>query len=283
MSDVPDFIIIGAMKCATSTLHDQLARQPGVFMSTPKEPNFFSNDEEYARGIEWYRSLFAGRAAEALCGESSTHYTKLPTYPHTVERMKKHLPRVKLIYVMRHPIDRLISHYIHDWTERKIDEPLERAVDRYPDLVDYGRYAMQLRPYLEAYGRGSVLTVFFERLAAEPQAVFERVCRFIGYGGQPRWVEEAEPQNVSRQRMRKSAVRDALVWNPVSTWLRRRLIPPSWRERVKGWYQMRERPTLREDQVQRLEAEFDRDLAELEPLIGLRVSCRTWKAVAGRA
>ena len=62
----PDFIVVGAMKSATTTLHEQLARQPGVFMSRPKEPNFFSDDAIYARGWGWYSSLFrAASAADA--------------------------------------------------------------------------------------------------------------------------------------------------------------------------------------------------------------------------
>ncbi len=81
MSRLPDFIIIGAMKSATTTLHGLLASQPGVFMSTPKEPCFFSDDEVWARGVGWYASLFEAAPAGALLGESSTHYTKLPTYP----------------------------------------------------------------------------------------------------------------------------------------------------------------------------------------------------------
>ena len=60
----PDFIIIGAMKCGTSTLAAQLACQDGVFLTTPKEPNFFSDDEIYARGHGWYRSLFAAAAPQ---------------------------------------------------------------------------------------------------------------------------------------------------------------------------------------------------------------------------
>src|SRR5580704_13557650 len=103
----PDFIVIGAMKSATTTLHEQLARQPGIFMSRPKEPNFFSDDEVYERGLPWYLSIFQGAGESALCGESSTHYTKLPAHPRTVERMARALPRVRVVYVMRHPIDRL--------------------------------------------------------------------------------------------------------------------------------------------------------------------------------
>ena len=60
----PDFIVIGAMKSATTTLHEQLARQPGVIMSRPKEPNFFSDDRIYARGWGWYSSLFRPAAKE---------------------------------------------------------------------------------------------------------------------------------------------------------------------------------------------------------------------------
>ncbi|MGB3560491.1 MAG: sulfotransferase domain-containing protein, partial [Geitlerinemataceae cyanobacterium] len=120
MDKHPDFLIMGAMKCATSTLHEQLALQPGFFMSELKEPNFFSNDEQYARGMDWYLSLFQGAPEHSLCGESSTHYTKLPTYPNTIDRIGKHLPQVKLIYVMRHPIDRLVSQYVHEWSQGRV-------------------------------------------------------------------------------------------------------------------------------------------------------------------
>ena len=61
MKPAPHFIIIGAMKCATSSLHEQLASQPGFFMSTPKEPSFFSNDGVFANGFDWYGSLFAAQ------------------------------------------------------------------------------------------------------------------------------------------------------------------------------------------------------------------------------
>src|SRR5690606_7778793 len=57
---LPNFVVIGAMKSATTTLAMQLAAQEGVFVSDPKEPNFFSNDEIYSKGMSWYESLFAG-------------------------------------------------------------------------------------------------------------------------------------------------------------------------------------------------------------------------------
>ena len=153
----PDFIVIGAMKSATTTLHEQLARQPGIFMSRPKEPNFFSDDAIHARGWSWYSSLFRPASAADLRGESSTHYSKLPTYPRTVERLARDLPRLKLVYVMRHPIDRLVSQYVHEVTAGRIAMDLREALVRHPELIDYSRYSMQLQPFLDAYGFAAVL------------------------------------------------------------------------------------------------------------------------------
>ena len=107
MIDGPDFMIIGAMKSATSTLHEQLAATPGFFMSRPKEPNFFSDDSQWSRGLDWYAGLFATAPPGALRGESSTHYTKLPTHPHTLERLAASVRTRRFVYVMRHPVDRL--------------------------------------------------------------------------------------------------------------------------------------------------------------------------------
>ncbi|MEM1409443.1 MAG: sulfotransferase, partial [Pseudomonadota bacterium] len=82
----PDFCIIGAMKCGTTTLAYQLGAQEGVFITDPKEPNFFSDDDQYAKGIDWYTSLFSTAPRGAFLGEASTHYTKFPTYPVAAER-----------------------------------------------------------------------------------------------------------------------------------------------------------------------------------------------------
>lgn len=281
---LPDFIIIGAMKCATSTLHEQLAQQPGIVMSTPKEPYFFSNDEVWQRGMAWYASLFEHASEDALCGESSTHYTKLPTYPHTVARMREHLPPdVKFIYIMRHPIDRLVSQYIHEWTERVVSTPIDEAIDLHPELIEYSRYAMQLEPYLEAFGRERVLPVFFDRLASHPQDELERVCRFIGYRGLPRWDETLSEQNVSSQRLRKSAWRDFFVDLPGLRAVRRTLVPQAVRDRVKQFWSMKERPQLSPENRRRLEATFDADLARLGRWFGLELRCENFKAVAREA
>jgi len=273
MSRLPDFIIIGSMKSATSTLHDQLAEQPGFFMSVPKEPCFFSDDPVYARGADWYRSLFAKAPADALCGESSTHYTKLPTYPETAGRMAALLPDAKLVYMMRHPIERLISHYIHAWTENEIRVPIDQAIQQHPELVSYSEYARQLEPFLEAFGTHAILPLFFERFRQHGPTELERVARFLGHTGPTRWVDAQTRKNVSADRLRKSPLRDRVVQAPGLAWLRRTLIPQSVRDQVKALWQMRERPELSPQSLCELRARFDADLEQLGKWLGVPISC----------
>jgi hypothetical protein len=281
----PDFIVIGAMKSATTTLHEQLARQPGIFMSRPKEPNFFSDDEMYARGWAWYSSLFRPASAAALRGESSTHYTKLPTYPRTVERMARDLPRLKLVYVMRHPIDRLISQYVHELTAGRITAGLREALVRLPELIDYSRYSMQLQPFLEVYGSGDVLPVFFSRLVSHPQDELERIGRFIGHEGRLKWDEGLQPQNRGRERLRPSPMREVLVQAPVLKTIRRRVVPRRWSQSLKGLWRARiEPPRLTPVLTSRLCQVFDADLAQLGSWLGLRLDCENFhEATVGRA
>ena len=281
---LPDFIIIGAMKSATSTLHEQLSLQPGIFMSEPKEPNFFSDDDVYLRGMGWYAGLFAQAPAGALLGESSTHYTKLPTHPHTVQRLRQVLTSPRLIYVMRHPVDRLVSHYVHEWTMSKIDCDIDQAVDRFPELVQFSRYSTQLIPFFDAFGQAAVLPVFFDRLTKEPQDELDRVCRFIGYPGRPEWRSDMGPQNVSAQRIRRFPLYNLLVDSPLATSVRRSLVPQALRNWAKGRLTMTRRPQLSPAVRVRLEATFDEDLAQLGSWLGIDLNCGNFEqATSGTA
>ena len=269
MSRMPDFIIIGAMKSATSSLHDQLARQPGFVMSDPKEPNFFSDEDNWAKGMGWYRGLFAAAKEGDLCGESSTHYSKLPRHHRVIERLAEHVPDARFIYIMRHPVDRLVSHYIHEWTQRVLSIPLSRALHEHQELKDFSNYPMQLEPYFETFGRDRVLPVFFDRLRKHPQATIERACKFLGYEGEPQWDDGQGAKNVSAERMRVSPLRDLLVNAPGITWVRKNLIPQQLRDRVKSLWQMKERPSLTEAERKRLETIFDPQLETLGRWLGI--------------
>lgn len=264
---LPDFVIIGAMKCGTSTLHAQLAAQPQFFMSEPKEPNYFSDDDVYAKGEGWYRGLFRQAPEGAIRGESSTHYTKLPTYPDTIERLAALIPNAKFIYVMRDPVDRLVSHYIHEWTQGVIACPIDEGIDKHKELIDYSRYAFQLEPWIARFGRARILTVEFETMTKEPGAELKRIAAFLGAEGDVAWKDDLEARNVSAERIRKFPGYALIVDNPVATFLRRSLVPQSLRDKVKSTLQMRERPALSAEKIAALNEIFARDRAALRRLM----------------
>lgn len=283
MSGLPNFVVIGAMKCATSSLHEQLAAQPGIFMSEPKEPNFFSDPDQWSRGLDWYSGLFTEGEGAHLRGESSTHYTKLPDYPETVERIRANLPEARFIYVMRSPIDRLTSQFIHEWTEREITGSLDDVMDRNPHLLSYSSYALQLRPYLEAFGPDRILPVFFEAIRAHPQRELERIARFLDYPDPVTWHDDLGARNVSRDRMRRSPLREAIVNQPILARLRRTLVPKALRNRIKDLWRMKERPEFSAAERGRVEARLDEDLAELSSWLGVDFTCANFSKLAADA
>lgn len=271
--NAPDFIIMGAMKSATSSLHVQLAAQPNIFMSTPKEPNYFSDTEQFAKGEKWYSSLFDG-ANGRLAGESSTHYTKLPTYPETAQRIFEALPEVRLIYVMRHPVDRLVSHYIHEWTMRNISCSLEDAVKKHNELIDYGLYAYQLKPYIDLFGKQKILPVFFSALKANPHTEFEKISNFLG--ANIAYMDSIEPQNQSSLRLREFPGKNLLLESPLFVKLRQLFVPRGVKDILKRHLSMQERPAIPETLRASLETTFNKDLAKLSRDFGAELTCATF-------
>ncbi|MCB2426634.1 sulfotransferase domain-containing protein [Methylophaga pinxianii] len=276
----PDFIIIGAMKSATSTLHEQLALQPGFFMSTPKEPNFFSDDDIYNLGLDWYSDLFSKAEIDDICGESSTHYTKLPDYPQTLERMRSYLPSLKLIYVVRHPIDRLISHYMHQWSQNVIKTDINQAIEQFDELINYSRYSMQISPYIKQYGAENIHIVFSEALRVRPQYELEKVATFLGYSKPVIWYDDLPEQNVSSQRVRRFNGYKLIVDNPILAWLRRTFIPQSFRDKVKNRLTLQMRPEIDEHHKQKLTQIFNEDLAVLGSMLNVELTLQNYKEKA---
>ncbi len=259
----PDFALVGAMKCGTTTLAAQLGAQDGIFMTDPKEPNFFSDDGNFAKGAPWYEALFAAAAPGDVKGEASTHYTKRPDLPHTVERMHAALPEVRLVYMIRDPMARLVSHYIHAWSEGWLSEPLEEAIEHHPALVDYGRYGWQIAPFVEAWGAEAICLTSLERLRADPQSELARVAAHAGHAGPVVWADALEVQNVSAARARRLPLHGLLVDNPVARVLRRSLVPKALRARLRESRQMADRPRIPETARAGLEAGFARDRSQL--------------------
>jgi hypothetical protein len=268
----PSFVIIGAMKCATTTLYEQLKKQPGIFMPDLKEPNFFSDEEQYSKGLEWYSNLFEGASLNDLLGEASTHYTKSRTYPNTISRIEDCLTNPKFIYVIRNPIDRLISQYIHEWTEGKIKVDINEAIKKHPELIEYSCYAKQIAPYTKSYGKESILLVSFEDIKNSPQSVLNNICNFIGYKGKPKWFNELEASNVSKERIRRFPLFKLLIESSLATFIRRTFIPNSIRNKIKLNFQMRERPILHPASIEFLNNIFNDEKEIIKEKFGIELS-----------
>lgn len=184
---LPDFLIVGAAKSGTTTLYEYLCRHPDIFMSTPKEPEFFARDENYARGIEWYSSLFNSAQPQQICGEASTIYTRSPQFPHTAARIARHIPHAKLIYIMRHPVDRAYSHYVqciktaqNKREQLEVRETFEDWIQRDTTFIDSSKYLWQIERYLPFFPRESFLFLTLEDLIENRSATLMRVFQFLG-------------------------------------------------------------------------------------------------------
>ena len=116
MSDLgrwPTFLVIGAAKSATTSLHVELGRHPSVYLPALKEIMFFSHDKNYVRGWQWYLSRFHDAGDALAIGEVSPQYAHRARYPDTAERIAKCLPDVKLIFIARNPLERIRSNWRH--------------------------------------------------------------------------------------------------------------------------------------------------------------------------
>lgn len=225
------------MKCGTTTLAYQLGLQEGVFITDPKEPNFFSDEENWAKGITWYTSLFEGAPEGALLGEASTHYTKWPVHPDAPRRFADYSPDAKLIYMVRDPVARALSHLRHAWTQREMMGDLETAAREMEILWRYGLYDKQLQNWLDLYTEEQVLIVALERLNRRPQEEFARVLEFLGAEGS--WIDAVDDQNQGADRSRKLPLHSLLVDSPVATALRRALVPKWVRTKIREGRQMK--------------------------------------------
>lgn len=176
---LPNLVIIGAMKCATSSLHYYLGLHPHVGMSRRKELNFFIEERNWPRGEAWYRSWFSAR--DAVRGEASPGYTAYPEFRGVPERMHGVIPDARLIYVVRDPFARLAAHYAHLVAEGRETRSLAQALaDPDSPLVTRSRYWMQLERYLQVYPADRILVLQQEALRSHRFETMRRVFAFAG-------------------------------------------------------------------------------------------------------
>jgi hypothetical protein len=175
---LPQFVVVGAIKAATTWTSRQLARNPGVFIPGP-EPHYFST--EYERGPDWYRSLFAEAAQRAVIGEKSADYL---SHREAASRMSKMLPQAKIVVQLRNPVERAYSDYCMLYRRGTLDRGpeayfAEGAAER-DRFLGGGLYAEHLGRFFDHFPSDQILTLLTEDIEARPEESLERISRHIG-------------------------------------------------------------------------------------------------------
>jgi Sulfotransferase domain len=178
---LPNVIIIGAMKCGTTSLHNYLDAHPQISMSEGKELNFFYREDRWKeQGIAWYRRQFDPDVP--VRGESSVNYTKnLRASRISSTRMREVIPDAKLIYIVRHPIERAVSHYLHTRAAGNEERTLSEALGDFNEqYVTRSLYYANLRPFLKQFPRENLLVVPQEGLLSRRSEVLWLIFSFLG-------------------------------------------------------------------------------------------------------
>jgi hypothetical protein len=182
---LPNFVVIGAPKAGTTSLHQYLRGHPEVFMPAEKELNFFIRPDNWSRGLDWYRRQFAPAAGAKAIGEASPRYTQYPECQGVAERMAAVVPSVRLVYVVRNPLDQMLSHY-RDRRRWKLERAsASRALLENPVYLETAKYAAQLERFLEHFPREQLHVVLAERLRDDEsrRETMAEIAAFLDLGG----------------------------------------------------------------------------------------------------
>jgi hypothetical protein len=189
----PTFFIIGAAKAATTALWTTLQEHPDVFFSAQKETNYLLGGEWSSRGPEWYESLFVPGDSVRHRGEASPSYSMFPMFRGVPERAIALVPEARIIYMIRSPVRRMISHWAQATAAGHEHRPLAEAVVWGSAYYFSSCYGLQLSRWAKVYPSQSLLVVRSEDLAAEPESTMDRVLTHLGLD--PGW----RPADVNRR------------------------------------------------------------------------------------
>lgn len=291
---LPNFLIIGSPKSGTTSLYRYLCQHPQIFMSSLKEPHFFAYEGKQPdfRGpgdsragtnlnsvvdFAAYQALFEPGLGAQAAGEASTMYLY---WPGTAARIHARIPAVKLIAILRHPLERAYSHYLHlrndgrEWLEfpAALEAEAARIGQHYAPAWHYasvGRYSQQLRSFLEYFPRQQLRIYLYEEFARSPQAVLRDMHRFLGVDAhfQP---DVSKRHNASRTVRRHRWLHEFLAYeNLPKSMVRHRLPSGMWRWLSTYLYKrnVKAAPSLSPDLRRMLLPSFRSSILELQSLL----------------
>jgi hypothetical protein len=199
----PDFIIIGAMRAGTTALADLLSRHPEIGMSRLKETDYFIAEKNFSRGPVWYQSLFP--MDRPIRGEASPNYAKSDVFAGVPQRIHAARPDVRLIYIVRDPVERFWSQYNHTFLMGGAAPPADRLLDCHEGrhILASSMYARQLNAFLGVFPAAQISVIDLADLSQPESGTLETVLKFIG----------ADP-NVSLEALRTANSSGSLAQTP---------------------------------------------------------------------
>ena len=225
---LPNFIIIGAAKSATTTLTTILPKHPDIFISKPKKPKFFGRF--YSKGWDWYANRFSDGQGLALRGEGSTMYTsQMQAFKDTPELMHRHLPKLKLIYIVRHPLDRIVSQWRHyrgrhpecpNFSDFMDNKKLRRLI------VGCSMYYQQLSIFRQFYPDEQIHCMTFEDLLSNPKKSLRNTLRFLGVKPKIKKLLDSDGclPRVNEAGDKGRTFVEKPSWNPILKWRVSRIV-----------------------------------------------------------
>lgn len=283
MGRLPTFLIIGAQKSGTTSLYEYLRQHPQVYMSPVKEPHFFTYEGERPPSssviTEWsdYQALFAQAQDHIALGEASTSYLHAN---HAPERIAHYLPEVRLVAILRNPVERAFSNWMHNvenGRERlEFRDALDAEGERMRQGVGYafyyqykGFYYRHLCRYLALFPRDRLQVYLFDDLRSDPVSVVQDIYGFVGVD--PSFRPRIERHNVSG--IPKGLPSRVFSLVRKSTWVQKK-VKPLIPERVRVWIRERLtwRPILPQDVRHALIELYREDILQLESLLGRELS-----------
>jgi hypothetical protein len=271
----PNFLYIGTSKAGSTWLFNTLAIHPDVYLASTKGLYYF--DAHFAHGQEWYLGHFASTGDRTAVGEISHSYLSSPEAPARISEVN---PEMRLLVCLREPVDRAFSDYLDLVKNGQYDGSFEDALERFPRLVDRGRYATHLRRYLDRFPREQLLVQLFDDLREDAQGYADEVFAFLGVSRlelPPAALKSRMPAGRARNPRAAAAAKGA-------SRLVRRVGLKRLRSRVKRSVTVRQalyrsyaddRPTPPPGVVADLRSSFAEDVRALDALVGIPVS-RRW-------
>ncbi len=265
----PDFLIIGAMKAGTTSIYKDLSTHSLVYLPEQKEPETLVKfGDNYKKIADDYKSLFKFAKPHQFVGEASTSYSKLPLFPNTAKRALDLCgPKLKIIYIKRDPIQRIISHFKHDisWGAVKPDDDINEVIFSNPEYINISNYSYQLEPWLNHFEQENILVVDFENYIKNKNMVIGDILLHIGIEDDFQ-VALSKPQNKSDYKPVISTLRGKFLVTPIlrTKFFQRhikRLIPDSIRKKITLFIlpntgNLSEKIILSDDSKRKLEEHF---------------------------